>query len=342
MTSERSNSKRHLGGVRDLFAVTALAALGFSATLAVGQSDAQKPAKSAPASTARRVTAPPPQPGQQTFSSADEASRALVTAMKNNNQQSLLKVLGSNAKTIVSSGDDAEDQNDRDQFLKKYQQMHRLVMEPDGTTTLYIGAENWPTPIPLVHKGSFWYFDTAAGKQEILYRRVGKNELAVIQTCRELADAEKEYYAQPHDGQKEQEYAQKFFSDPGKQNGLYWETTSGETNSPIGPLVAVAAIESYPQPPDRNLEPFQGYYFRILKAQGAKAPGGAHSYIADGKMTRGFAFVAYPAEYRASGVMTFVVDQDGIVYEKDLGPKTTANAKAMTKYDPDQTWRKAD
>jgi hypothetical protein len=220
--------------------------------------------------------------------------------------------------------------------------MHRLVIEPDGTTTLYIGAENWPTPIPLVHKGSNWYFDTAAGKQEILYRRVGKNELAVIQTCGGLADAEKEYYAQTHDGQTAQEYAQKFFSDPGKQNGLYWETASGETNSPIGPLVAVAAIEGYPQPPDRNLEPFQGYYFRILKAQGAKAPGGAHSYIADGKMTRGFAFVAYPAEYRSSGVMTFIVAQDGIVYEKDLGPKTAAIAKAMTKYDPDSTWRKAD
>ena len=341
MTSGRNNSKKHLVGVRDLFAVTALAALGFSATLAVGQSNGQKSGSTAATAAARRVTAPP-QPGQQTFSSANEATQALVTAMKNNDQPSLLKVLGPNAKTIVSSGDDAEDQKDRDQFLKKYQQMHRLVMEPDGTTTLYIGAENWPTPIPLVHKGRSWYFDTAAGKQEILYRRVGKNELAVIQTCTELVDAEKEYYARPHDGEKEQQYAQKFFSDPGKQNGLYWESASGETNSPIGPLVAVAAIEGYPQTPDRNLEPFQGYYFHILKAQGAKAPGGARSYIADGKMTRGFAFVAYPAEYRSSGVMTFIVNQDGIVYEKDLGPKSAAIAKAMTKYDPDSTWRKAD
>ncbi|MGA9507440.1 MAG: DUF2950 domain-containing protein [Candidatus Sulfotelmatobacter sp.] len=344
MRLEKSDSKRHFVGIRDVFAVTAIAALGFSATFAAGQSDAQKPAPTAQTSTARHFDAP--QTGQQTFSSAEQASQGLVIAMKNavtnNDQQPLLKVLGPNAKSIVSSGDDAEDQNNRDEFLKKYQQMHRLVMEPDGTTTLYIGAENWPTPIPLVHKGSSWYFDTAAGKQEILYRRVGKNELAVIQTCGGLVDAEKEYYSQPHDGETGRQYAQKFFSDPGKQNGLYWDTASGQSNSPIGPLVAVAATEGYPQPPDRNLQPFEGYYFHILKAQGAKAPGGAHSYIADGKMTRGFAFVAYPAEYRASGVMTFIVDQDGIVYEKDLGPKTPVMAKAMTKYDPDSTWRKAD
>jgi hypothetical protein len=340
MTSAKSDSRRHFLGMRDVFVATAIAALGFSATLAAGQSNTQKPAAAAPTSAARHLAAP--QTGQQTFSSAEEASQALVTAMKNNDQQSLLKVLGPNAKSIVSSGDDAEDQKDRDEFLKKYQQMHRLVMEPDGTTTLYIGAENWPTPIPLVHKGSSWYFDTAAGKQEILYRRVGRNELAVIQTCGGLVDAEKEYYSQPHDGAPDRQYAEKFFSDPGKQNGLYWETASGQTSSPIGPLVAVAATENYPQPPDRNLEPFEGYYFRILKAQGATARGGAHSYLENGKMTRGFAFVAYPAEYRSSGVMTFIVDQDGIVYEKDLGPKTAAIAKTMTKYDPDSTWRKAD
>ena len=340
MTLEKSDSKRHLVGIRDLFTVTAIAALGFSAALAAGQSNPQKPAAPAQTSMARHFA--PPQTGQQTFSSAGQASQALITAMKNNDQQSLLKILGPDGKDIISSGDDAEDQNERDQFRKKYQQMHRLVMEPDGTTTLYIGAENWPTPIPLVRKGSSWYFDTAAGKQEILYRRVGKNELAVIQTCSGLVDAEKEYYSQPHDGATDRQYAQKFFSDSGKQNGLYWDAASGETNSPIGPLVAVASTENYPQPPDRNLQPFQGYYFRILKAQGAKAPGGAHSYIADGKMTRGFAFVAYPAEYRSSGVMTFIVDKDGVVYEKDLGPKTAAMAKAMSKYDPDSSWRKAD
>jgi hypothetical protein len=341
MKFETRISKTYPAGILPRFAL-AFAALGLCGTFAAAQSSTQKSTPAAPSSSAARAMVNPPQPGQQTFSSAELATQALVAAVKDGDQAALLKVLGPTGKTIVSSGDDAEDQNDRDQFLNKYQQMHRLVMEPDGTTTLYIGAENWPTPIPLVHKGSSWYFDTAAGKQEILYRRVGKNELAVIQTCGGLVDAEKEYYSQPHDGETDRQYAQRFFSDPGKQNGLYWETASGQTSSPIGPLVAVAATENYPQPPNRNLEPFQGYYFRILKAQGAKAPGGAHSYIENGKMTRGFAFVAYPAEYRSSGVMTFIVDQDGIVYEKDLGPKTAAIAKAMTKYDPDASWRKAD
>ena len=209
--------------------------------------------------------------------------------------------------------------------------MHRLVMEPNGKTMIYIGAENWPTPIPLVHKGDLWYFDTAAGKQEILYRRIGKNELAVIQVSRELVDAEKEYYSQPHDGDSGNQYARKLSSDPNKHDGLYWKTVSGEKESPIGPFVASAATE-----------PFQGYYFRVLTGQGEKVRGGARSYIVDGKMTRGFAFLAYPAQYRVSGVMTFIVDQDGIVYEKDLGTGTREIAKTLTRYDRDATWRKAD
>jgi hypothetical protein len=211
--------------------------------------------------------------------------------------------------------------------------MHRLVMEPDGTTTLYIGAENWPTPIPLMRKGSSWYFDTAAGKQEILYRRVGKNELAAIQVCQELVDAEKEYYTQLHDGGQNPQYAQKLFSDPGKRNGLYWETSAGETPSPIGPLVASASDDASGGSADQKLEPFQGYYLKILKNGGTRK---------SGKMTQGFAFVAYPAEYRSSGVMTFMVDQDGIVYEKDLGPRTAVIAKTMTRYHVDASWRKAD
>jgi hypothetical protein len=206
---------------------------------------------------------------------------------------------------------------------------------------LYIGAENWPTPIPLIHKGSSWYFDTADGKQEILYRRVGENELTAIQVCRELVDAEKEYYAQTHDGDPNPQYAQKFFSDPGKHDGLYWEATAGGAASPIGPLVASAATQGSGEA-DQKLQPFQGYYFKILNRERTKAPGGSRSYLVDGKMTRGFAFLAYPAEYRSSGVMTFVVNQDGIVYEKDLGPKTDAIAKALTRYRPDASWRKAD
>jgi hypothetical protein len=282
------------------------------------------------------------QPGQKTFPSAAEASKALVAALQANDQPALLSILGADAKDIVSSGDEVEDRNHREEFVQKYQQMHRLVAEPDGTTTLYIGAENYPTPIPLVHKGSTWYFDTAAGKREILYRRVGQNELAVIQVCRELVDAEKEYYAVPHDGDSGNQYAQKIYSDPNKHNGLYWEPASGEAESPIGPLVASAEAEGYTKGPRQKSQPFQGYYFRLLKGQGANAPGGARSYIVDGKMTGGFAFLAYPAEYRSSGVMTFIVDQDGIVYQKDLGRRTAEIAKTLTQYDRDATWRKAD
>jgi hypothetical protein len=313
---------------------------GLFSIAAAGQSADKQTAATEHASATKRTAGP--QAGQQTFSSALEATKALVTALKKDDQPALLKVLGLNSKEIISSGDEAEDKTNRDQFVQKYQQMHRLVTEPDGTTTLYIGAENWPTPIPLVHKDKTWYFDTAAGKQEILYRRIGKNELSVIQVCRELADAEKEYYAQPHDGATERQYAQKFSSDPGKHNGLYWEASSEKAASPIGPLVAVAANEDYPQAPDRNLQPFQGYYFRILKSQGAKAPGGARSYTVDGKMTGGFAFLAYPAVYRSSGVMAFLVNQDGVVYEKDLGPKTAEMGRTMMRYDPDSSWRKAD
>ena len=282
------------------------------------------------------------EPGQKSFPSAAEATKALINALQANDETALVNILGLDGKEIISSGDEVEDKDNRAAFVQKYQQMHRLIAEPDGKTTLYIGAENWPMPIPLVHKGSTWYFDTPAGKQEILYRRVGRNELAAIQVCRELVDAEKEYYAQSHDGDLGKQYARKLHSDPNKHDGLYWEPASGEAQSPMGPLVASAAAEGYPQGPHQRSEPFQGYYFRILLGQGANAPGGARSYIVDGKMTGGFAFLAYPAEYRSSGVMTFVVDQDGIVYEKDLGPQTAEVAKTLTQYDPDTTWRKAD
>jgi hypothetical protein len=280
--------------------------------------------------------------GQETFPSAKEACQALVTALKTNDQSALLTILGPGAKNIISSGDGVEDKNNREDFVQKYQQMHRLVSEPNGTTTLYIGAENWPTPIPLTNEGKEWFFDTPAGKQEILYRRVGRNELAVIQVCHELVDAQKEYYSQPHDGESVRQYAQKIFSDPHKHNGLYWEVSPGEKESPIGPLLAVASEEGYTQDSGHRRQPFQGYYFRILTGQGANAPGGAKSYLSQGKMTGGFAFLAYPAEYRSSGIMTFIVDQDGVVYQKDLGARTAELAKSLARYDRDATWAKAD
>ena len=273
------------------------------------------------------------QPGQKTFSSAEEASNALVTAAQNNDEKAMLDILGPEGKQIVSSGDKTEDANGRANFVQRYQEMHRLVKEPDGTTILYIGAHNWPTPIPLVHKGSSWYFDTEAGKKEILYRRIGRNEISTIRVCQELVAAQKEYYAAQHN-----EYAQKIFSDEGQHSGLYWKAADGEPQSPIGPLVASAFAKSQDGAP----APYRGYYYLILTRQGKNGPGGAKSYIVNGKMTGGFAFVAYPAEYRSSGVMTFIVNEDGAVYEKDLGKKTDVLAKTMKEYNPNSSWQKSE
>ena len=276
------------------------------------------------------------QAGQRTFSSAEEASGGLFEAAKNNDEKAMLDILGANGKEIVSSGDEAEDAENRANFVEKYQEMHRLVKEPDGTTMLYIGAKNWPTPIPLVKKGSSWYFDTEAGKKEILYRRVGRNEMSTIRVCQELVSAEKEYSGQRN------EYAGKIFSDEEQHNGLYWKPAGGEPLSPVGPLVAAAVTETYATSRGGGPTPYRGYYYHILTRQGKNAPGGAKSYTVNGKMTGGFAFVAYPAEYRSSGVMTFIVAEDGTVYEKDLGKKTEALAKAMKEYNPNSSWQKAD
>ena len=280
-------------------------------------------------------------PGQRTFSSAAEASRALFLAARADDERALLKIFGPDGKEIVSSGDAVEDTNSREKFVKKYQEMNRLVEEPDGTVRLYIGAENWPMPIPLVNKTGAWYFDTEAGREEILFRRIGRNEIATIRVLKELVDAQKEYYSEPRDSAVKQ-YAQKFISDQDKHNGMYWKTSNGETESPIGPLVAYASSEGYPKDPNFGPGPFQGYYYSVLTRQGKNASGGAKNYIVNGNMTRGFAFLAYPAEYGASGVMSFIIDQEGIVYQKDLGPNTANLAKALNVYDPDKTWERVE
>jgi DUF2950 family protein len=338
-----------------IFAASALCAGSLAAQTAT-PSDQTAPTDPAPlkhqAATppAGKRAVPAPQPGQQTYPTCEAASQALVAALQSDDPQAMLKVLGPSAKDIVSSGDATADKEERRQIADKFKQMHRLVMEPNGTTTLYIGAENWPTPIPLLHKGSDWYFDTAAGKQEILYRRVGRNELAVIQVSLTLVDAEKEYYAQPHDGEPASRYAEKFFSDPGKHNGLYWKVSSGDKESPIGPLVAAATAEGYPQASDSDLQaqPYEGYYFRMLQPPAHTTPKAQNASTssrsmmsADAGADAGFAFIAYPAKYRDSGVMTFLVDQNGVVYEKDLGPKTAELAKSMTRYHRDATWHQA-
>src|SRR6266478_742712 len=258
------------------------------------------------------------QQGQKTFSSPENAINALVTAAQNNDEEAMLDVLGPDGQQIVSSGDETEDAQNRANFVQRYQEMHRLVKEPDGTIVLYIGAKNWPTPVPLVNKGSSWYFDTDAGKKEILFRRIGRNKISTIRVCQELVAAEKEYHSAEH-----AEYAQKIFSDEGQHNGLYWKVAQG-----------------YAKNRDGAPTPYRGYYYHILTRQGKNAPGGVNRYIVNGKMTRGFAFVAYPAEYRSSGVMTFIVGVDGVVYQKDLGKKTEVLAKGMKEYNPDSSWQK--
>jgi hypothetical protein len=205
-----------------------------------------------------------------------------------------------------------------------------------------VGAENWPMPIPLVkNNNGVWYFDTEAGKQEILYRRIGRNENDAIEVLHTLVDAQRDYASETHDGDKTKHYAMKFLSDEGKQNGLYWKTNDNESPSPIGPLIVAATGEGYAMKQGQQA-PFHGYYYRILTKQGAAAKGGARDYIVNGQLTRGFALVAYPAEYRNSGVMTFIVNQDGVVYERDLGQDTGKLAGAMSVFDPDNTWRPAD
>jgi Protein of unknown function (DUF2950) len=309
--SEMQQVKRNAGG----FCWAGISKLAMAAVVLAGWLPLRTPAQ---------------QPGQKTFASAQQASQALVTAARNNDEKALVEILGPDAKQIVSSGDPTEDAQDRAQFVERYEQMHRLVKEPDGSTTLYIGAENWPLPIPLVNKGSSWFFGTATAKKEILYRRVGRNEMSTIRVCKQLVAAEREYYS------SHQEYAQKIRSDPGQQDGLYWAAAQNQPQSPIGPLVAAAVVGASAS---ASPSPFRGYFYHILTGQGPSAPGGAKSYVVDGKMTGGFAFVAYPAEYRSSGVMTFLVAKDGVVYRKDLGPNTATLAKAMKVYDPDATWK---
>ncbi|HUO34512.1 MAG TPA: DUF2950 domain-containing protein [Candidatus Acidoferrum sp.] len=276
------------------------------------------------------------QKGQETFSSPEEASNALVAALQNNDEKALLQILGPAGKDVISSGDAVQDTENRENFVQRYLQMHRLVKEPNSMTTLYIGAENWPAPIPIVNKGKVWYFDTPAGENEILYRRIGRNEISAIRICQALVAAQKQYYSIEGG-----EYAQQTFSDEGKHNGLYWKVSEGEPQSPIGPLVAQANAEGYKKGEAGPPTPYRGYLFHVLTSQGKGAPGGAKNYIVDGKMTGGFAFVAYPAMYRSSGVMTFIVGADGVVLQKDLGKKTEEIGKAMKTYDPDSTWQKA-
>ncbi len=279
------------------------------------------------------------EPGQKTFANPQDASQAMYDAVKSGDKSTLLGILGPSATGVVSSGDEVQDKNNGEFFTKKFEQMSRWAKESDGSMILYCGAENWPFPIPLKKDAAGqWYFDTKSGEREILFRRIGKNELAAVRVIDALVSGQQEYFSQTHDGDTTHQYAQHVLSTEGKQNGLYWKVSEGQTESPVGPLVAYATGEGYGGQHDTP-QPFHGYFFRMLDGQGAHAKGGAKSYVVNGKMTGGFAILAYPAEYRNSGVMTFLVDKSGAIREKDLGANTSAMAKDIKVYNPDATWR---
>jgi Protein of unknown function (DUF2950) len=282
------------------------------------------------------------QGNEKTFASPGDAALALYNAAKTSDGRAADAIFGSSAADILHTGDKVADENMRTDFVKRYDQMHRVVLEPDGSVTLYVGADNWPFPISIVkNNGGSWYFDTEGGKKEILYRRIGRNENDAIEILHSLVDAQRDYMANTHDGDKTKHYAARFISSDGKQDGLYWKTTDNDPPSPIGPLLVSAGGEGYHMQQGKA-EPYHGYYYRILSKQGATAKGGARDYMVNGQLTKGFAFVAYPAEYRNSGVVTFIVNQDGVVYEKDLGPDSEKIASSMTEYDPDKSWNPAD
>jgi DUF2950 family protein len=274
---------------------------------------------------------------QQVFKSPAAAANALATAAKSNDMDALGSILGSDGKEILSSGDPVADKNARGKFAAKYAEMHRLSYDAQGRVILYMGAENWPLPIPLVKQNGGWAFDTGAGKKELLYRRIGQNELFTIGVLDDLANAQGDYATEVRDGGGATQYAQKIVSDAGEHNGLYWPVAEGEPESPIGPLIAKATAEGYKKEGSAPI-PFHGYYYKVLTRQGKNAPGGEKNYIHDGKMTNGFAFLAYPAEYRSSGVMTFMINQDGVVVQKDLGTNTSTIASEMSDYNPDHSW----
>lgn len=273
------------------------------------------------------------QPGQRTFPTPLRACEALVRAAQANDGQALISILGSGGRNVLASGDATEDANSRAQFVEKYGERHHLGVEKDGSRVLYVGLRRWPAPIPLRRHGSAWYFDTGAGLGEILDRRIGENETSTIRTCQELAMAQKAYFRA-----KGGQYAQAFVSAVGKQDGLYWQIGDGEPPSPLAPLVARAAAAGYPILEEGLKTPYCGYRFRFLTGQGKHAPGGAKPYLQGGRMTRGFAFLAYPAEYRSSGMRSFLIGQDGIVYQQDLGPTTPARAEALRTYEPTPGW----
>jgi len=296
--------------------------------------------------SARAASTPAAQrPAQQEFASTDDALAALIKAVQAGDTKTLRVILGPGSENLVVSGDPVADETARRHFLDAYAAAHKLTLQGDNRMILVIGENAWPWPIPLVQANNVWRFDATSGGQEIVNRRIGRNELLTIRSLLAAVEAQKDYFDRLKRGTGTGAYAQRFFSTPDSQDGLYWAVGPDEAPSPLGPLVEQAEEEGYPGatlPANGKQAPYHGYLFRILKAQGPNAPGGARDYVKDGQMTGGFAFLAWPAEHGKSGVVTFLVDQDGIVFQKDLGPATAKVVAGMTRFDPDLTWARVD
>jgi hypothetical protein len=277
--------------------------------------------------------------GSKIFATPEQAVQQLIAAVKAGDSKALLEILGPDAKALIASGDAVADKEGRERFTRSYDEANKLEKSGDAKATLSIGRDEWPFPIPIVKDAAGWRFDTDEGKEEILNRRVGRNERETIQSALAYVDAQREYYLRNPQGDKLLQYAQRFLSANGKRDGLYWPATSSEPPSPLGPMFAAARAEGYRKGSSGKPYPYHGYFYRILKGQGPEARGGAYDYVAQGRMIGGFALVAYPATYGNSGVMTFIVNHDGTVYEKDLGPGTPKIAKAMAKFNPDKSWK---
>ena len=321
-----------LTSLRSIVATTTL----FAAAIAMAVTSPATAAESAAKPTAKTASAK--KTAQKAFPTPEEAFQAFVDAAKANDTKALAALLGPNSGSLVGSGDAVADKQRRDKFAAAYAEKHSVTKDGDAKATLVVGNDDWPMPIPAVKGENGWTLDTAAGSREILARRIGENELSAIQVVRAIVDAQNDYSSEDRDLNGERDYARKLLSSPGKRDGLYWPTKEGEPPSPLGPLVVQASAEGYKgkagTPP-----PYHGYYYRILTAQGKDAKGGARSYIVQGKMIGGFAVVAYPAKYDSSGIMTFIANYDGTVYQKDLGPNTASVARAMKAYNPDSSWK---
>ena len=280
---------------------------------------------------------------QRTFASPEKTTKAVVEALKANDSNALTAIFGPGSDDLISSGDPVADAAERERFISLYVQKYRLEAQGTDKMILCLGDKNWPFPIPIVKNGEAWRFDTPEGREELLARRIGRNELSVIQTCLAYVDAQQEFALKDNINDGFREYAQEFISDPGKKNGLYWKAKEGNEQSPLGPLVAAAQEKGYTgKPAVGEPIPYHGYYYKILKAQGKNAPGGAYDYVVKGKMIGGFALVAYPAQYGSSGIMTFIVNQDGVVYQEDLGEDTGKIAPTMKLFNPDRSWKRVE